>query len=187
MKSFANKLNAILLGGLLGGILLAGLGSGIAFAEYMSFEYDDSLVSEKTVSADEFTYEMTPNEVVVVPTASSLSFDDAVPVGTVITRVEYNPQTIEIVQNVYGSGPGNATVVETYPRYISDDFATFMESKDVILQGLKDGKIVSFESDYHFSETALCNPADKGRVFRSVEEAAYATGATANANGKVVG
>ncbi|MBR3690316.1 MAG: hypothetical protein IKL97_04375 [Eggerthellaceae bacterium] len=167
MNRIFNKLNAVLLAGMLGGILVVGLGSGIAFAEYMSFEYDDSsLAANSTHETEEFTYEMAADERVYAP-AGKTTIDKDIPVGTVMISVEYDPYTMEVERN-FGTAY-DATHIEVLCVNVVDGFERFMQNKDILLQGLKDGKIVAIPGDYYFEVSVAVNPADQDRVFTDLE------------------
>lgn len=185
MKRIFNKTNSILFGCLLGGILIAGLGAGVAVAEYMNFEYDDSLISEQSeLSVDEFTYEMAESERIVCE-ASSLTYDESVPVGTVLLKTEYCPQHVEVGYTTADvtyfddearlQGWSYATELHVYPIYAVDQLELFMQHKDTVLEGLKEGRLVRYDSaDYSFDVTLVANPADKQRVFLSYDALEHA-------------
>lgn len=180
MKRIFNKTNSILFGCLLGGILVAGLGTGIAVAEYMNFEYDDSFISEQgELSVDEFTYEMADGERVVCE-ASSLTYDESVPIGTVLLKAEYCPQHVEVGyttadvtyfnEDARLQGWSFATELHVYPIYAVDSLELFMQHKDTVLEGLKEGRLVRYDTaDYAFNVALVANPADKQRVFLSYD------------------
>lgn len=172
MNRVFNKINGILLAGLLGGILIVGLGSGIAFAEYMSFEYDDSaLAAGDTHEMEEFTYEMAEGESVYVP-ASRLNLDESLPVGTLRVDVEYDSLTMGVEHNI--GSMYDMTWIEVRSADVLDSVERFMQVKDVYLQGLKDGKIVAVPGDYYFDVSVSVNPADKDRVYISRSNAEHA-------------
>jgi len=177
MNRIFNKANGLLFVGLLGGILITGLGSGIAFAEYMSFEYDESShAREAAHEVEEFTYEMQEGERICVP-ASRMHLDETLAEGIVRVEVEYDSQTMTVAHNVYSPSQNYATCIEVYSENVIDEFEVFMANKDVVLQGLKEGKLVAVGGDYYFDVSVMVNPADKDRVFVSHEEArrAYET------------
>ena len=178
MSKIFNRINGILLAGFLGGVLVVGLGCGVAWGEYSSFEYDDSLLAEEQLVVDEYVYEMSRDETVIVPSANTITTDDSVASGTLLIETEYNPSAIQVEKYVYeGEFQGvNASVVEIWGHYIRDDFELFMENKDAVLQGLKDGKLVRLESGYYFDVTVTCNPSDTDRVFANYDAAAQSSG-----------
>lgn len=188
MNRVFNKVNGLLLAGLLGGILITGLGSGIAFAEYMSFEYDDSALSEEgTHEVEEFTYVMTEGESVYVP-AGSLNLDESLPVGTLRVDAEYDALTMGVEHSIgmqYGM-----TWIEVRSTDVLNSVERFMQVKDIYLQGLKEGKLVAIPGDYYFDVSVSVNPADKDRVYinRASVEYAYANKAESSTeHGKIVG
>lgn len=168
MNKIFNKLNGILFAGMMGGILVAGLGGGIAFAEYMDFEYDESVLIEGDGhEVEEITYEMADGERVYAP-ASSLKVNESIPQGTVMLSVEYDSHSMAITHTI-GSFQ-DATLIEVYAANTTNDFERFLNNKDVVLQGLKEGKIVALPGDYYFNTEVSVNPADKDRVFISYDE-----------------
>lgn len=183
MKRVFNKLNGMLFAGLLVGVLLMGLGGGIAFAEYMGFDYEDLSEGEHARVTDESSFTMEADECLLAY-VDNLTFDESVPVGTVLIKTEYNPATVSVGLDVdtgstcgngRGAGYGNGrecafaypsvTVINAYPCYTTDGFELFMQHKDQILQGLKEGRVISYETDYYYRTSAVANPADEGRVF----------------------
>lgn len=172
MNRVFNKVNGLLLAGLLGGVLITGLGSGIAFAEYMSFEYDDStLVGESSHEVEEFTYEMAEGESVYVP-ASRLNLDESLPVGTLRVEAEYDALTMGVEHSI--GLQYDMTWIEVRSTDVLDDFELFMQTKDEILQGLKEGKLVAVPGDYYFDVSVSVNPADEDRVYITRESVEYA-------------
>lgn len=172
MNRVFNKVNGLLLAGLLGGVLITGLGSGIAFAEYMGFEYDDSaLIEESTHEVEEFTYEMAEGESVYVP-ANRLNLDESLPVGTLRVKAEYDALTMGVGHSF--DSRYDMTWIEVYTVDVLDDFELFMQTKDEILQGLKEGKLVAVPGDYYFDVSVSVNPADKDRVYITHESVEYA-------------
>lgn len=193
MKRASNKANAILLGGLLGGVLLTGIGTGVAFAEYLSFEYDTTSLAYEAETATE-TYEFTfaENERVEVwvnGTAEVIA-DNAVTTGTLSIEATFDPNlvvpfpdqnsytayvdeygnTVDIANGLEHSSRGAevATVSERniwiHSEYIVDDFELFMKNKEVILEGLKNHVIVKCEPNYCIDAIVHVNPADIDRV-----------------------
>lgn len=170
MSRIFDKLNGILLAGLFGGLLVAGIGSGIAFAEYMSFEYDDeTLAAESERVTEEYSYEMAAGERVVIPSRATIEHDDSVAPGTVVLTCEYASSYAELCRDI--SVLDYATVVDLYPSFFVSDFDVFMQNKDVILEGLRNGVLLTGGVDYQERLSAKINPADKGRVFTSYEAA----------------
>ena len=178
MNRIFNKLNGVLLAGLLGGVMVFGLGTGIAFAEYMDFEYVayPNQTEEQTVVED-FSYEMSPDETVFVPAADEIQLDKSVPAGTLLVSAEYSPLAYAVENRVYESAVvtgATSTVFEVNPFYIRNDFEEFMQSKDVILEGLKNKQIVGIDHNSTITLTVKINPADRGRVFANYDSAARA-------------
>lgn len=175
MSRVFNKLNGVLLAGFFGGILVMGIGCGVAFAEYSDFELvDDKLVSGSRLDIKEIEYEMKDDESVLVPVAQEITFDESIPAGTLLVEVEYDAQIAEVEWGTYEEADDArycSTVFEIYYYRTMGDFEVFMMNKDVILQGLKEGKFVGLEIDPWFTAVVKANPADEGRVFNDYDAA----------------
>ena len=165
MNRIFNKVNGILFAGLLGGVLVAGLGAGLAAAEYMGFEYDDASFAEgQTLTVTRLEYELAPDERVTVPAAGSIVFDESVPAGMLYVDVEHNPELCLPEMYADSTSWEGVTHLIVYQSCYVDDFEMFMKNKDVILQGLKEGKLVAIDYDHSFNVTVSANPADQGRI-----------------------
>lgn len=97
------KLQKILLGTFLGGVLLGGIGTGVAFVEYSSITYagERKIGQESMVTKDfDFTIEPEKGLVVVGPVwyddgqVSNVEMDETVPKGMIRYRVTYNEKTV---------------------------------------------------------------------------------------------
>lgn len=100
------KIQKILIGMFLGGVLLGGIGSGIAFAEYSSFRYaGKKLVGAENLVTREFDYAFDPSLGKIAISADYydmgsrygdklLESDSTVPEGTIRYQITFNEQTI---------------------------------------------------------------------------------------------
>lgn len=168
-----SKVTATLLGGLLGGILITGVGAGIATVEFTSFEIDsETLMQESNVVTDEFTYEMMDGELIEIPNPNcTVVFNETVPEGTVLMEVTYAPDLTYIDSwiDTYTDSEGrHYSILQLYTYYRGYD-NILVNHKDLILQGLKDGVLYVYENDYvggadNSTKIVKLNPADKDRL-----------------------
>lgn len=160
------KLNKWLIGGLITGILLTGIGCGVAFAEYSSFEYGGEKHlegSEYFVKSTEYTFDIQPKygekekvwmhiydncEVIWVEDINLdketlrlvvryLSDDN-----TVIPRIEPLPmserENYSYFEEIY---------LVPYTHYSVNETEWYIRAKDQILEELKQRKISNYELD----------------------------------------
>lgn len=164
------KLHMVLLGTFLAGVLMAGIGTGIAFGEYSSFEYDGTVYLGEEVT-EEIDYSFNPSEDEAVllnycqwgdRTKDTLIVEDAsIPIGVVRYKVTYNEKLVRpelIFWDVENEKSERRVVVELAGNYLGDDFTLLMENKDKILEGLKQKKIASYTIDDIMDVEILVNP-----------------------------
>lgn len=95
---FSAKANIVLFSGLLGGALVAGVGCGIAFAEYLSFDYDGAALeasSERTTES--FTFDIEEDDLVQLSVSRivKLTEDESVEQGSLVIEASYNPNFLK--------------------------------------------------------------------------------------------
>ncbi len=167
-----SKTTLALLGTLLGGILITGIGAGVAAVEYTSFDIDTTtLAQEVELATEELTYEMAADERVMIANSNcSVVFDEAVPEGVILMEITYAPKLSYLdfyVDHVYENDqPYSKLHLYTYYRGYEN---ILLENKDLILKGLKDGVIYTFDdANYYIGEDSVkvvkINPADKSRL-----------------------
>lgn len=164
-----NKLHGILLGVFCAGVLLCGLGTGVAFTEFSALTYGEKQTVGKTdirtetidveFEAGEETQNITcwyyrkPNE--VLP-------DKNVPLNTVRFCVTYNAQRVE--PYAYWDEKDGTIELLCHWNDAEDDIELMMEAKDLVLQNLREGKIISFDVVDVEEVTILVNPASVEEV-----------------------
>lgn len=180
------RIHAVLLAVFAAGVLLGGIGTGIAFGEYSSMEYGGTvLLGEEDLVTGEFIYEFEPvqgEKIALNPNywgndngKSILKEDETLPVGTICYDVTYNHKmtaphlsyietgrkmtdTIETGED----GKEEAAVITGYlelrTNYIGGEFEIVMENKDRILADMKQRKLNSYETLYITEVTIRVNP-----------------------------
>ncbi len=110
------KLHMVLLGTFVTGVLLGGIGTGIAFGEYSEIEYGGKVsIGGENVVVKELDYAFTPSReerIVLTPcyrlekNVDSLVVEDAsIPVGVVRYRVSYNEKRVAPRLNFWDTEP----------------------------------------------------------------------------------
>lgn len=149
------------------GVFLCGIGGGVAFTEFSALTYDgQKILGNADVRTQDFDVEFEPGEEKQEITGGGLYVhgpgvihtDASVPQNTVRFRVTYNADRIEPYALWYderGQIIFSWIYDDTY-----DEMALMMEAKDLLLQNLKEGKIVSFDSPLLESVAIMVNPVN---------------------------
>lgn len=154
----------------LGGVFLAGLGTGLAFSEFSSFTYGgETVIGETEMKTENFDYafELEDDEKLQVYNygAYKLSESDivttpSVPENTVRFLITYNAMAVKPHLEY---SEENRFIASSY-YYINDDLRTFMTCKDQILKDIKNKKIGSYTTRTIDEIKVLVNPASKASI-----------------------
>lgn len=163
------RIQKILIGTFLGGVLLTGVGTGMALVEYSSLAYAGvkQIGEEKLVTRElDFKLEEDIEKVRLVRNdwnmenwEACIEEDKAVPAGIIRYVVTYNPETVDVFlafdKDDESRGHGYLSLQR---EYCDDGFAIFMESKDQVLGELKERKISSYHVAYVTGVVIKANP-----------------------------
>lgn len=191
------KIRMILASVFLGGVILGGIGAGIAIVEYSSLTYvGEKKIGEENLVTCEMDYMFTlENEQISIEDRdiwnTKIEEDETVPEGTIRYVVTYNEKTVKPTLRVWeeqdyqeedlsennlepsSEKDSNTeenkeeeppikqlkqTALELGVRYTYSDFALLMESKDQILEDLRQGRIASYDVMYISQVTIKVNP-----------------------------
>lgn len=147
------------------GVLLCGIGAGIAFTEFSALTYGGTqILGEPDLATKNYDVEFEPDGDAwrIVGTAGfyrsgnmDIYEDSSIPVNTVRFCVTYNAKRIEPF--TYLNTDDKRIEFSWYWKG-ADEMALFMEAKDVVLQNLKEGKLVSFDVVELTEVNVLVNP-----------------------------
>lgn len=145
------------------GVLLCGFGAGISFTEFGGLSYGGKqFIGETDIRTENFDVKFEAGEgrqeVASYWGMSdyNLQIDDSIPKNTVRFCVTYNAESI--TPFAYWEKDSERILLSYDWHGIYDDIAFMMEAKDVVLQNLKDGKIVSLDEMELEEVTILVNP-----------------------------
>lgn len=176
------KIQKIMIGVFCGGVLLCGIGTGVAAAEFSSLTYGgERIIGETRMETKTLEAEIDPEAGVwhlsdSYPWSAELSMqtDESVSENTVRLVVTYNEArfTPEVQAAVYTDeyvDEKGDIVEEKYPVLElygiwedQDEMKLFMELKDQFLSDLKEGRISSYrEPAYVESVEILINPVNE--------------------------
>lgn len=154
------------------GILLCGIGAGIAFTEFSSLAYGGvQILGDPDMVMKDFDVEFEtkgdPWDIIGINGFygyGDIQEDSSVPANTVRFRVTYNTKRTE---------PFASLDLDDQRIYFewswvnsNDEMALVMEAKDVVLQNLREGKLVSVDAMEVEKVDVLVNPksADDVRI-----------------------
>lgn len=176
------KIQKLLIGIFFGGVLLGGIGTGIALVEYSSFAYagETKIGDENLVTRDfDYKFDTAKGKIAVgcgwwkyEQYGSRVETDEAVPQGTIRYAITYNDRTTQpyLVYDeapeaeevtVEGSGEEQEIIqgrLDVGIRNIVSDFALWMECKDIVLKDLKQRRIASYDVAYITDIKIKVNP-----------------------------
>lgn len=165
-----NKLKMILLGVFCAGVLITGIGVGIAVIEYTQLEYTGVHVigGENIAEAKyEFELELAEDETFYVENWNGkvdIVYDATIPENQVQCSIRYNAALTEI--SAVMMSESHQDIRLCFPkRYIADDFDLLMQNKDLIIAELKNNQIGSYSlAEPVESITVRVNPKLTDRI-----------------------
>lgn len=149
------------------GVFLCGIGGGVAFTEFGALTYDGQMtLGNPDMRTQNFDVKFEPGKEKQEITGGGLYIhgpgvihsDTSVPQNTVRFHTTYNADRMEPYALWYEEDERivfSWTSNDTY-----DEMALMMEAKDLVLQNLKEGKVVSFDAPFIESVTIMVNPAN---------------------------
>lgn len=160
------------------GVLLCGIGAGLAFTEFSALTYGGrQILGETDMRTEDFDVAFVPkeNQKTVITGARAayaagigeVCTDASVPPDTVRFRVTYNGNRAEPFANYVESSDEETfdrIDFTWYWRGADDETALMMEAKDIVLKNLKEGKIVSVDTVDVEEVTILVNPKNEKDV-----------------------
>lgn len=175
------KLHQVFLGLFVGGVLLTGIGTGIAFVEYSTLNYGGhKLIGEEDLVIDTFTYQWEEENMDLVllddfdyhaSRVTELVEDTQIPKNEIQYEVTYNENRVR--PYIWASKAEESTMSQEEPvhiglemDYLRNELADFMESKDLILSELKKHTISSYEIPYVTKVLVKVNPETMQKIHR---------------------
>lgn len=164
------------------GVFLTGIGTGVAFSEFSSFDYSgEKTVGNVNVITETLDYTYQPSEEGPVTILNNYYFyrdgrkdarfikDESVPENTIRFQVTYNERAVSPYL-IFSDGEQHADGEYEDPYvgirfdYLQDDLEVFMSCKDQILEDLKERRIGSYRTITVEKVTVSINPASDGAV-----------------------
>lgn len=163
------KMHKILLAVFCAGVLLTGIGVGVLITEFSALAYGGKeLLGNTDMRTENFDVKFEPGEESACIAGwydwkqEEVLTDAAIPENTVRFRVTYNGE--RILPHAVWEEEYNQVVL--LRRWVSeeDDMELMMKAKDLFLENLKAGRIVSFDTLGMEEVTVTVNPVNKDDV-----------------------
>lgn len=146
-----NKINKILAGVFIAGVITCGIGAGIAIVEYSNLEYTGiHILGEEYLKTEQLEIEVEPEENKRLMLncgyrTNEITYDENVPENIIRYEITYNSNIAapRLYFNEYDSDEIQGMVVIHNNGYFND-FDVFMRNKDYILKELKNNKIGTY-------------------------------------------
>lgn len=165
------------------GVLLGGIGTGVAIAEYSSLEYSgEHFFGAENMVTESFEVTVVPEEGKQIELENDyhlrqgdIIYDETIPENTVRYEVTYNPDLMKIRLRydsmIYEDSyepEDKEPVLQGHIRsdyiFTGNEFDIFMKNKNQILADIKDGKIGTYQTKTVDSVKVRMNPQLKGIV-----------------------
>lgn len=152
------------------GVLLCGLGFGVALTEISGLGYGGrQTVGDEYMKTENFDVKFEKGEEKTAVSIRNIYYphidvilDDKVPEDTVRFKVRYNSRICE--PSAFINKDGEVILEIYYTGAYSDELEVFWQEKDVFLQSLKEGRLVSFYTRKVDDVSVYVNPANKADV-----------------------
>lgn len=193
------KIQKILLGGFLAGVLICGVGAGTAIGEYSSLNYlgERTLGEEKLVTENfDYTFDPELGAIRLHPSwyggreTAGIETDASVPENVIRYEITYLPETIEpelifrprnVEESLTEESEPEETAAEENANlriqgdllletWYHGDLGIWMEAKDQILADLKDGRIAGYQVPHIKEITIKVNPVTAPYVIFHFQE-----------------
>lgn len=170
------KVQKILLGLFVLGVLLTGVGTGVAFIEYSSFAYGGTkLVGEEHLITKTLSYEISDNidEVLLVSgykryivNATEVIEDTSIPENEIHYEITYNEKRVQPYIRTSESDSNDDSEKSQLKiglefKYLGNEFEEFMIIKDEVLSEVKNGIISNYEIQSLSKVLIRVNPKTK--------------------------
>ena len=169
------KLQKVMTAVFLGGVLLGGIGTGIALVEYSSLSYGgECLIGEEHLVTEnlDFRFEQDGRTLVVAyygtPSVMNVEEDASVPPGIVRYQVTYNEKRVipslsftEWEEETQEQKPVYLGYLTLMSHGCGSDFGSFMENRDRILEDLRQKRISDYQETRITEVRVKVNPGTR--------------------------
>ncbi len=165
-----NQLRGIAAGIFCLGVLLGGIGTGIALLEFSDFTYQSVPAPEEDYVKETFDYRIMPEEGEMIRlrnyfggTICRMKEQEDIPVNSVEIAVVYNSKLCEVATEKGKDNENGEIWINLYLSHVSSEMEMFMRHKDEFLNGLKNRELRDYQEEYVRSVEYRINPADSER------------------------
>lgn len=166
-------LRLTMLGLLCGGLLLIGIGAGVAFAEYSSFTYAGQRVPEQAqAQTQSFTAKVDQGAEQIVISGNSSGIYPLEETARIEVSEDLEPGTVQLDLQYQSIGPkiraswdqsDPASMIRLYWTG-GDDIALLMSYKDQILEDIRGRQVGDYVAALLTEAVITVNPADEAKI-----------------------
>lgn len=163
------KIRVIMAGIFCIGVLMGGLGTGIAFAELSGFAYQPVTASPETFLTETFTYALSADEKEKIwirrylgDAIVKIREDGEFPEGQMEIGITYNTEACSIKFVDYRDAEDEIHL--QFYLNSGGDFERLMKFKDDFLEGLRKKELRDYQVECIKSVEILINPQDRERI-----------------------
>lgn len=162
-----------MLGVLCAGLLLIGVGAGVAFAEYASFTYAGQRMPEQArEQSQSFTVEVDPEADYIVISGRSYGLERLMETARIETSEELEPGTVQLDLQYRSTGSqirlswDQSSLGNAIRLYLTggDNVDTLMAYKDQILEDIRNHQLGDYVAVQLTEAVITVNPADEGKI-----------------------
>ncbi len=165
-----DQLRGIAAGVLCIGVLMGGVGTGIALADFSGFSYRVISVSEEKLKTEIFTYEILPEDEEEIwvnrrlgDQACVIREQEDVPENLVEVKVVYNSELCRPYMQPHKDDEAD-THLFLYMDFYESDIERMMKYKDQFLEGLREQEFREFQERYVELVEYRVNPVNRDKV-----------------------
>lgn len=153
------------------GVLIGGIGTGIAFNDFSGFAYRLIPSSEESFQTKTFTYQIQPEDSERIWMLSSFgeglcTIEDKaeIPKDQVEITVVYNSELCDPYMTTRTDAESELWI-QLYMEYLDNEMESFMKYKDQFLEGLRNREIRDYREEYIRSVVYRVNPETHSRLY----------------------
>lgn len=152
------------------GVLIGGIGTGIAFVDFSGFSYRSVTSPEESFQTELFTFQFAPEENEQIWADRFLGGEPCVireqediPKDTIEIAVVYNSELCAPVMIAENEEEDNMRIHLHLKRF-DNGIEYFMKYKDQILEGLKNRELRDYQEEFVKCVEYRVNPENRGRL-----------------------
>lgn len=166
-----NKLRMVMAGIFCIGVLMGGIGTGIAFSVFSSFAYQPIYPPEEIFQTEKFTYSIKPEDSERIWIGRgygelyyTIEENELLPEETIELSVTYNSEVC-MPELITYTDDEKESWLRVRINYQGSNLSSFMKYKDIILEGIRNKELRDYQENYIKQVIIQVNPATRNRLY----------------------